>query len=80
MKHEPQRWNQEFASQSSFLKLFTEVFTNALKQGCTLDSARDAIRSELHSKDDTSFPLNSNEGTDIFALCREILQEELNCY
>ena len=80
LRHKPQYWNSKLVSQNSFFKLFTRVFTDISDHSDALNDARDAVRLELHQKDEASFPLNSSKGTDIFALCREILEEDSNCY
>lgn len=64
------------ALQNQHLELIMDLFNDVQKKKITIEAARDIIRAELNITDRVSFPLKGYEGTDIFALCRAMLQEE----
>jgi len=65
-----ERWDESFSMLNDFFSIMTQGWDNS--EQCSLEDVRNTIRLPLSQGDPESFPYDNKQGTDIYALVREV--------
>jgi len=65
-----ERWDESFSRLNDFFSIMTQGWDNS--EQCSLEEVRNRIRLPLSQGDPESFPYDNKQGTDIYALVREV--------
>lgn len=73
-----QLWHNRITHQNIYLHEFSWILADVLLNAKPLEDVHDAVRRMLHQADPDTFPVTGHDGTDLYAVCREIFAHEGN--